>query len=187
MGVDWRTAESQDLRFTQLLAACRPDSDASILDFGCGYGSLAARLRRDGYRGAYCGHDVSTEMVAAAASAHGELPDCTFIADASTLRPADYTLASGIFNVRMDIGTADWEAHIRGTLDTMAGLSRRGFAFNMLTRYADAERMRLDLYYADPASWLTYCLDRFSRHAAILHDYPLYEFTLFVRSDARHG
>jgi hypothetical protein len=69
----------------------------------------------------------------------------------------------------------------------MAGLSRRGFAFNMLTRYADADRMRPDLYYGDPGSWLTYCLDRFSRHAAILHDYPLYEFTLFVRSDARNG
>jgi SAM-dependent methyltransferase len=186
-GVDWRTAESQDLRFTQLVTASRPDTDASILDFGCGYGSLAARLRRDGYRGAYCGYDVSPEMVAAAASAQAGLPGCTFTADASTLRPADYTVASGIFNVRMDIGTSDWEAHIRGTLDTMAGLSRRGFAFNMLTRYADADRMRPDLYYGDPGSWLTYCLDRFSRHAAILHDYPLYEFTLFVRSDARNG
>jgi len=184
LGVDWKTAESQELRFTQLLTACRPELEASILDFGCGYGALAARLRQDGRCGTYCGYDVSKEMVAAATSAQAGLAGCTFTSDASMLRPVDYTLASGIFNVRMDIDTAGWEGHVRQTLDTMAGLSRRGFAFNMLTRYADAERTRPDLYYADPGGWLTYCLDRFSRHAALLHDYPLYEFTLFVQIGA---
>jgi SAM-dependent methyltransferase len=181
-GVDWNSAESQELRFTKLLTVCDRDRDASILDFGCGYGALAARLRRDGYSGEYVGYDLSHEMVQAATATHRLLPRCRFTSDAATLNPSAYTLASGIFNVRLDVGRDDWERHIRETLDAMAALTVHGFAFNMLTRYADADRMRPDLYYADPGLWLTHCLDRFSRHVALLHDYGLYEFTIVVRT-----
>lgn len=181
-GVDWNTAESQELRFTKLLSVCDTARDGSILDFGCGYGALAARLRREGYTGEYVGYDLSREMVQAATAEHRALPRCRFTSDAATLRAAAYTLASGIFNVRLDIPSEAWELHIRETLDAMASLSLEGFAFNMLTRYADAERMRGDLYYADPGVWLTYCLDRFSRRVALLHDYGLYEFTMIVRT-----
>ena len=186
-GVDWNSAESQELRFTQLLTVCRGDLDASILDYGCGYGALAARLRSEGFSGEYVGFDLSPEMVHAASTVQ-RLTNCRFTADAKTLRPADYVLASGIFNVRLDVGNADWERHIHATLDAMAALSTNGFAFNMLTRYADADRMRPDLYYADPAAWLTRCIERFSRDAAVLHDYGLYEFTTIVRtSRTRRG
>jgi hypothetical protein len=41
--------------------------------------------------------------------------------------------------------------------------------------------MRADLYYADPAFYVDQCLSRFSRHVTLLHDYPLYEFTVLVR------
>ena len=176
-GVDWNSAESQELRFTQLLSLLDDDPDATVLDYGCGYGALAARLRRDGHRGAYTGYDAAPEMIAAAS---GDLPGCRFTSDLASLEPADYTLASGVFNVRLDVGVPEWEAYVRDTLDAIAPLSDRGFAFNMLTRYADAHRMRPDLYYADPGIWLTHCLDRFGRGVALHHDYPLYEFTLLV-------
>jgi SAM-dependent methyltransferase len=185
-GVDWNSGASQELRFTKLLTVCDDDRDASILDFGCGYGALAARIRRDGYGGEYVGYDLSREMVQAASAAHHALPRCRFTSDATALRTAGYTLASGIFNVRLDIACGVWEPHIRDTLEVMASTSLQGFAFNMLTRYADADRLRPDLYYADPGFWLTYCLDRFSRRVALLHDYGLHEFTLIVRIAGGH-
>ena len=183
-GVDWNSAESQELRFTQLLTLLGADRDASIVDVGCGYGALAARLRRDGHRGAYTGYDVAPEMIAAAPTG---LPACSFTSEAAALHPADYAVASGLFSVRLDVPVDEWEAYVRETIDTIAPLGVRGFAFNMLTRYADADRMRADLYYGDPGRWLTYCLDRFGRHAAVLHDYPLYEFTVLVRHPRRAG
>ena len=70
LGVDWNSSESQERRFTELLRLCRGERDAAVNDYGCGYGALAARLRRDGYTGAYTGYDVSPEMTAAAAVAH---------------------------------------------------------------------------------------------------------------------
>jgi hypothetical protein len=68
------------------------------------------------------------------------------------------------------------------TLAAIARLSRRGFAFNMLTRHADPERMRADLHYADPGAVLDHVIRSHSRHVALLHDYGLHEFTVLVRS-----
>ena len=37
-----------------------------------------------------------------------------------------------------------WPEYVRETIDRLAALSTRGFAFNMLTSYSDADRMRPD-------------------------------------------
>ena len=67
------------------------------------------------------------------------------------------------------------------TLAAINGLSKRGFAFNVLTKYSHPEFQRPDLYYADPLFLFDYCKTKFSRFVTLLHDYPLYEFTLLVR------
>ena len=51
----------------------------------------------------------------------------------------------------------------------------------MLTRHSDVDRREARLFYADPVDTFEYCRNRFSRHVALLHDYPLYEFTILVR------
>ena len=63
----------------------------------------------------------------------------------------------------------------------MNELADRGFSFNFLTKYSDADHMRPDLYYADPGFIFDVCKRRFSRNVAILHDYDLYDFTVVVR------
>jgi hypothetical protein len=70
---------------------------------------------------------------------------------------------------------------MEATIDDLALLSRRGFAFNALTSYSDADKQRADLYYADPRQVLDHCLRRWPRRVALLHDYGLYEFTIRVR------
>ena len=62
-------------------------------------------------------------------------------------------------------------------------LSLHGFSSNFLTKYSDADKMRSDLYYADPMFLFDYCKRNFSRNVALLHDYRLYDFTLVVRKD----
>jgi hypothetical protein len=66
-------------------------------------------------------------------------------------------------------------------IDRMASLSRRGFAFNMLTSYSDPARMRDDLYYGDPCRMFDLCKRKYSRNVALLHDYGIYDFTILVR------
>ena len=66
-------------------------------------------------------------------------------------------------------------------LDAMAQASTRGFAFNMLSTFSDPDRRRPDLYYADPRVVFGACKERYSERVALLHDYPLWEFTTIVR------
>lgn len=180
-GAGWSSEPSQERRFTELLRVCRGDKAGSVNDYGCGYGSLAARLRRDGYTGDYVGYDVSQDMIIAANDLHGALERVSFTANQTALPRAAYTLASGIFNVRLDFPVPAWERYIRETIDAMAELSSAGFAFNMLTAQNDGGAKQMNLYYGDPAVWMNHCLRRFPRRVALAHDYPLYEFTIFVR------
>jgi SAM-dependent methyltransferase len=180
-GVDWSSEESQRLRFRELVRIFDGDAGASVTDYGCGYGALAGYLRETGHTGEYCGFDISPTMVAAARETYGALPACRFTSDRADLRPAMYTLASGIFNVKQTASDEDWRAYILGTIADLASLSTHGFAFNTLTSYSDPERRRPDLYYADPLDLFDHCKRHLSKRVALLHDTALYEFTLLVR------
>lgn len=180
-GVDWNGAESQRLRFEQLLRVLGPQAAFSLNDLGCGYGALFDHLRSLGKACDYQGIDISAAMIAQAEALHRGQANCRFLISERADRMADYTVASGIFNVRLAAADAEWRAHLGATLEAMDAGSRLGFAFNCLTRYSDRERMRDYLYYADPCELFDHCKIRFSRNVALLHDYGLYEFTIIVR------
>jgi SAM-dependent methyltransferase len=173
-GVDWPTEASQRLRFGELLRVCAPDA-SSLVDVGCGYGALVDQLPPGV---AYQGFDLSEEMVARGRELH---PGITFTTDRAALVPAEYAVASGIFNVRMTHADDAWREYILAGLDDLDSLGTRGFAFNMLTSYSDADKMRADLYYGDPCFFFDHCKRAYSKNVALLHDYGLYEFTMLVR------
>ena len=179
-GVDWNSEESQELRFADLARLLDGDHEGSVLDYGCGYGALAAYLRRHGHTGMYVGFDISEQMVAAAraSSADGH---CAFTSSRGDLTAVDYAVASGVFNVKQSATTERWRTYVLETIDDLAALGRRGFAFNVLSTLSDPARRRDDLYYADPLELFDYCARRYSRRVALLHDTPLYEFTILVR------
>lgn len=183
-GVDWSSAESQALRFRQLQHLFNGMQEFSIADIGCGYGALLDYLDAGGVQCDYVGMDVSTNMISAARERHQHHLHARFVEGARPEFPVDYAVASGIFNVRGVIGDDVWLDYIHATLDAMHIDCRRGYAFNCLSARSDRDRMRPDLYYADPAATLAYCLGQ-SRHVALLHDYGLYEFTIMVRKEPK--
>jgi SAM-dependent methyltransferase len=180
-GVDWSSAESQTLRFEQLATLWERTGGSAIdvIDYGCGYGALVDFLAQRSAGFTYQGFDISEAMLRQARSRAG--PSARFTADATQLQKADYVVASGIFNVKLEADDSEWQGYMRRTVDKLATLSKRGFAFNALSSYSDADRRRADLHYADPLLWFDYCKRTHSRLATVLHDYPLYEFTLLVR------
>ena len=150
-------------------------------DLGCGYGALCAFLLKKKKHFFYSGVDFSEKMIQIANRVHRRKNCCFKVGGASALDMADYTVASGIFNVRMNFGRAEWEKHVFSSISSMDRASRKGFAFNVLSSYSDRHRMRKDLYYADPALYFDHCKRKYSKNVALLHDYGLYEFTLIVR------
>lgn len=186
-GVDYNNALRQLTYFEQLTKIIRdPASTFSLNDFGCGYGALLAYLQERHYSvGAYVGYDFSQPMIDSAQELfQAALPKVEFTTDKTRLVPQDYTIAGAIFNLKLEIDNEAWLQHILGTLTSMWRLSTKGMAFNILTKYSDADRMRPDLYYADPCFLFDYCKRNFSSEVALLHDYGIYEFTILVRRSA---
>jgi SAM-dependent methyltransferase len=180
-GVDWNGVDSHETRHRQFLRLLDGAVDASIIDLGCGFGDFLRFLRAEGYRGHFNGYDIAPEMIEKARELYGETDDLQWRIGAEPDDAADFAIASGIFNVKGDVPAATWTRYVRQTIDVLAGAGRRGFAFNVLSLSSDPERRRPNLYYADPADMLSYCLSRYGRSVALLQDYGLYEFTLVVR------
>lgn len=180
MGVGWRTEDSQALRFDKLLAVLDGDEGpVEVNDLGCGYAALFEHLERRGTAlTAYYGYDISEEMLTAAAKRVPE--DRGRLIRSDTLdTAADYSFASGIFNVRLQAGEEEWSAYIRETVGDLARRSRRGFAFNLLTTYCDYREDHL--YYGDPLWWFDWCKREITPRITLIHDYPLFEWTLLGR------
>jgi SAM-dependent methyltransferase len=180
-GVDWNSEESQILRFAQLLRLIDDPEIATVNDYGCGYGAFASYLRGRGFQGRYTGFDVSEPMIAQAAAAYGGDPSSSFTTQRREVACADYTFASGVFNVKQEHEPAAWQDYIIATLRDIDCISTKGFAFNMLSSYSDRDKQRATLFYADPGFFFDYCKTHFAKRVALLHDYPLYEFTIVVR------
>jgi SAM-dependent methyltransferase len=185
-GVDWNDERSQRIRFERLLEVLSGASEPfSLNDYGCGYGALLDSLAERHSSFAYTGYDVSAEMVAEAQRRYAGERRARFTSDRAEVDRAQFTLASGVFNVKQEVPDDVWSAYVLATLDDLARLSSRGLAFNALTAHADPERRRPDLFYADPAAMVDHCLRTYSRDVILRHDYELYEFTVIVYLDRR--
>ena len=182
-GVDWNSAESQQLRFRELLRVRTGAGPFAINDYGCGYGALADALEKEGRDFSYSGFDLSEEMLGQARSVHEHLDDVRFVSDEAELGPADYTVASGVFNVKVGTDDEEWTGYAVGVIRRIWELSTIGCSFNLLTSYSDLDQQRDDLYYADPRFFFDLSKRELSRHVALLHDYGLWEFTMIVRRE----
>lgn len=182
-GVDWNSTESQRLRFEQIskVLSHEADNSFSICDYGCGYGYLSEYLEERGYCCNYYGMDISEKMIAAAKETYAVWKNRCFMNSAELIDKYDYIVASGIFNVRQNIDDKEWKAYMLDVITQFNEHSQKGFSFNCLTKYSDADHMKDYLYYADPLFYFDYCKNNFSRNVALLHDYDLYEFTIIVR------
>ncbi|MEA2019754.1 MAG: class I SAM-dependent methyltransferase, partial [Campylobacterota bacterium] len=182
-GADWNGEESQFIRFEQLSKIINKEK-FSINDIGCGYGKYFGYLQNRFLNFKYYGFDLSQEMIKNAKSLYSNRGGVFMQVDnLENIEKADYSIASGIFSVKMEHNEAEWLSYILETLEQMNTKSTKGFSFNMLTKYSDKEYMRDDLYYADPLFFFDYCKRNFSKNISLNHDYDLYEFTILVRED----
>lgn len=180
-GVDYNSTESQEARFYQLIKVVDASARYSLLDFGSGYGGMYDYLVRLGHDIHYVGYDIVALMLAKGRELHSDNPDCWFTDKIDDVPMVDYAVVSGTFNMKLDATVDAWTQVVIDGLNQMNTHSSKGFAFNMLTSYSDADKMRPDLYYGDPCFFFDHCKRNYSRNVALLHDYNLYDFTILVR------
>lgn len=159
-GVDWKDTEAQYMRFRAL---ARLFDSGTVNDWGCGYGAFY-RFCGPGYTG----YDIIPQ----------KLEKGRFILADRPTEVADYTVASGLFNVRADIPYLEWRLYVLDSIKTMNEMSRKGFGFNVLSFWC--EKKEPNLYYASPLDMLCE-VRRYSRLVEMNHSYSPYDFTLLVR------
>ncbi|MFA5404941.1 MAG: class I SAM-dependent methyltransferase [Ignavibacteria bacterium] len=182
-GVDWKDEESQLIRLKKLMEVINFNIHFSVNDLGCGYGKLFELINSVCNDFEYKGFDLSEDMISVAMETYGTAENKSFnlINSPIEISPSDYTLASGIFNVKMNYNDDEWKNYILETLKYMNEKSENGFSFNLLSNYCNEEHMRDDLFYADPCFFFDFCKRNFSRNVSLLHDYNLYEFSILIK------
>jgi ubiquinone/menaquinone biosynthesis C-methylase UbiE len=179
----WRDTAQQALRFEVLTEGSRVRSGESVLDIGCGFGDLDDFLRARGIEAHYTGCDISADVLTVARARH---PDRAF-EERDVLRSPyppsvfDHVFISGIFNYRI----ADNMGFLESMLRAAFAMAASSVAANMLTEQVDYREPAL--YYYSPEAALKFARG-LTRHVALRHDYPLYEFSLFLhRTGASSG
>lgn len=180
--VGWPDKEKQEMRFNKLSSIINSSQKKlEINDLGCGYGahlnylsnSLGLNISK------YNGYDISVPMLEAAKSHLKHYCGSLNLLNSPNLNTvANYTFVSGTFNVKFEENRRLWEDYIKNHLLDMDKFSTDGFAFNLLTSHVDW--MNQDLYYGDPGEWLEFCLKNFGSSVTLIHNYPLYEWTIHV-------
>jgi trans-aconitate methyltransferase len=182
-GVDWSCKPTQELRFVQLLRLCSFRVALSLNDVGCGYGALRGFLHRR-HRLAkidYLGVDLSEAMVDSARSRWGHVPQTRFETAGASMRMADYSLASGLFNVRLHHSDADWEQWVAHTLQSLHTSSQLGFAVNFLAPAQPGEASPQALYRPAIEQWKSFCESELQSSVEPITGYGMREYTLLVR------
>lgn len=183
LGADWTCQPTQELRFVQLLKVCDFGTAFSLNDVGCGYGALAGFLARR-HRGArvdYLGTDLSQAMVGRAKPRLTANINARFLASSSIPRVADYSVASGIFNVKLAQHVDQWTLFIMKTLSEMNKSSQLGFAVNFLAPHGVDLQPIAELYRTSADVWMRYCESQFNVRVELVEGYGMKEFTLLVR------
>jgi trans-aconitate methyltransferase len=173
----WKSAEDQHIRF-DVLAAIADMRHATVCDVGCGFGDLLPFLTRRYGPLRYTGVDIAPSFVEEARRRH---PEARFLqmdfSDELLEERFDYLLLSGALNFHV----ADNRGHTREVMKRMFDRCRKGVALNFLSSYVNFEREHN--YHHDPADVFGMA-KTLTPWVALRHDYPLWEFTVYLYRDA---
>jgi SAM-dependent methyltransferase len=169
--LEWSHERTQHMRYDAFLA----DHDLggmTVLDVGCGLGSLYAHLGRRGIDAAYTGFDIAPEMVRLCRARY---PRARFLAgDFLTYEPEsrfDYVLAFGIHNIRMPAARAILER----TTSHQFALARVAAHVSLLTDRATSFAPHIQPWRAEEVLALALAI---TPYVALHHDYLHNDFSV---------
>lgn len=174
----WKNREEQWLRF-KMLCDIGELSGTSVCDVGCGFGDLADYLGEQGKDTFYTGLDIAPSLLAHARQRH---PDLRFLelnmAEQPYEQEHDYFLSSGALSFKMP----DNMALAENMLGKMFALARKGVAVNFLSTYVNYQNER-NFHYSPEEMFRM--ARKFTKWVKLRHDYPLWEFTLYMYKEAQ--
>lgn len=141
----WSSRQSQAERFAALLQVSK-FTGGSVVDYGCGTGDLYGYLVASGLPFEYRGYDQNAEMLAIAKRQYREASFSEIAIDAVDFDPADFVLASGVFQFR----DADEPTYFDRVFKSLFALSRTALAVTLLSGERDHDNKSSDELYFMP-------------------------------------
>ena len=169
--------ERHHLRFATLIEVGISSGD-HVLDLGCGLGDFRSYAIERGLDIRYTGVDLNPSLLAHAALRH---PDAEFIeADAvrDELPEVDWIVSSTTFNLRLSV--EDNYQVIESILKRTFPRARKGMAIDFLSNFAEFQHP--DAFHYDPLRLFAFA-KTLTKRVALRHDYPLFEFMLYLYPD----
>jgi SAM-dependent methyltransferase len=150
----------------------------SLVDVGCGFGDYFGYLQRRGIDVDYLGIDINPDLVSVARTKY---PTARFeVRDIQRESPpdSDFFVSTSAFNLPLE--HQDNYDFIAEMLAVMYHRARRGVAVDLLSTYVDYPSPHGFHYSPERVLGLA---KRLTKRVAIRHDYPLYEFCVYLYPD----
>ena len=172
------TDEHQTIRY-RVLSEVADLGGQNVLDVGCGFGGFLDYCRHYDQPLTYTGIDIVPALLDEARNKH---PRAKFhemdILEAPDDVKFDYVVSSQAFNNRFKYSD-NW-AVMQEVIAKCYRLARKGVAIDMMSTYVDFREKHL--YYFDPGKVLEFA-KKLTKRVTIRHDYPLFEFCVYLYSD----
>lgn len=169
------------LRYSKLSQVFDKDTTFSVHDVGCGLGHYCLYLKEN-FRDRkiiYSGSDVVPEFVTYCRK--NFISSKFYTRDLLKINPKeryDYLIFGGTFYHKGHTPYKEMQAYVENVLENGFRMSKRGIAFNMLSSFSDFCNTKY-FYYPLP-KLIEFVATKLSRHFEILHNYPLFEYTVLV-------
>lgn len=171
--VGWGSHKDQLLRFEVLFRDIDP-TGKRILDVGCGLGDLIPYLNeKTGGNYTYVGVDIAEKLIEEARKTYTADNICFHIGDIFSIPDQEFDLA--VLSGALSYKSQGLELYAKRTLAKMFSLSIEASCLNFLTKYVDFELEKNQHY--EPEEVFRWA-KKLTPKVNILHDYPLYEFTI---------
>lgn len=170
------TEERRSIRFDVLTEIGIRDG-CSVLDVGCGLADFYTHLLKKGVDVRYTGIDIVPELIEAG---QGKYPGLDLqVRDLQEMpfpeASFDYVVCSQVFNLRLPDNRN--EVLVRDMMRRMFITASAGVAVDFLTSYVDFKQEQL--HYYQPETQFS-CAKQITRRVMLRHDYPLFEFCLYL-------
>ncbi len=155
-------------------------SGCSVLDVGCGLADYYAYLRDRGYEISYTGIDVVPELINQARLKYPGLDLQVRDLLTEPLKPKtyDYVVSTHVFTLRF--GKESNIPLVEKIMKCIYSIARKGVAIDFITKYVDFQEPHLE--YHSPEDMFRYAKG-LTKCVVLRHDYPLYEFCLYLYPD----
>jgi SAM-dependent methyltransferase len=184
LGVDWPNQEDVFKRFDIMLDMImfkKEDFPLSLLDFGCGAAHLYQYILETKLENIlYEGLDLSKEFINLCREKYKNINFyCIDILNNEVkLKQYDYIILNGVFTEKRGLTFDEMYDYFQKVIFEINTITKKGFAFNVMSKNVDWERD--DLFHLPLDLVSRFLCKKISRNFIIRNDYGLYEYTIYV-------